>query len=114
MKTRAKKPPVPVLKDDTVRHVIMTLLTGATVSALDISREVRIPEREVYDHLEHIRKTLRTAGLRLLVVPAACGECGFVFHKRTRLTKPGKCPVCHSSYISEPLFTTREEEAQLL
>jgi len=108
MKTRAKKPAVPVVKDDTVRHAIMILLAGETVSALDISREVRIPEREVCDHLEHIRKSLRNAGLHLQVVPAACGECGFVFHKRTRLTKPGKCPLCHSSYISEPLFSTNE------
>jgi predicted Zn-ribbon and HTH transcriptional regulator len=105
MKARAKKPPIPSLKDDTVRHAIMMLLAGEAVSALDISREVRIPEREVYGHLEHIRRTLRTAGLRLQMVPAACGECGFVFHKRTRLTKPGKCPACRSSYISEPLFT---------
>jgi transcriptional regulator len=106
MKPRPKKPAVPSEKDDTVRHAIMTLLSDETVTALDISREVRIPEREVYDHLEHIRKTLRIAGLHLLVVPAACGECGFVFHKRTRLTKPGKCPVCRSSHISEPLFST--------
>lgn len=114
MKARAKKPAVPVLKDDTVRHAIMTLLAGETVSALDISREVRIPEREVYDHLEHIRKTLRSAGLHLQVAPAACGECGFVFHKRTRLTKPGKCPVCRSSHISEPLYSLSEKGSQNL
>jgi predicted Zn-ribbon and HTH transcriptional regulator len=109
MKASAKKPPVPSLKDDTVRHAIMALIAGETVSALDISREVRIPERDVYGHLEHIRRTLRTVGLCLQVVPSACGDCGFVFHKRTRLTKPGKCPVCRSSHISEPMFFTREE-----
>jgi transcriptional regulator len=105
MKTRAKKPAVPVLKDDTVRHAIMTLLNEETVSALDISREVKIAERDVYGHLEHIRRTLRTTGKRLLLVPAECRECGFVFHKRTRLTKPGKCPACHSSHISDPLYS---------
>ena len=111
MKSRAKKPTIPSLKEDTVRHAIMALLGGEAVSALDISREVRIPEREVYGHLEHIRRTLRTTGLRLQVVPAACGECGFIFHKRTRLTKPGKCPVCRSSHISEPFFSMGGEEA---
>jgi hypothetical protein len=110
MKTRAKKPPVPSLKEDTVRHAIMALLAGESASALDISREVRIPEREVYGHLEHIRKTLRLSGLRLHLIPAACGDCGFIFHKRTRLTKPGKCPVCRSSHISEPLFSIGGEE----
>jgi predicted Zn-ribbon and HTH transcriptional regulator len=111
MKTRPKKPAVPLLQEDTIRHAIMTLLAGEPVTALDISREVRIPEREVAGHLEHIRKTLRTTGLRLQVVPAVCGVCGFVFHKRTRLTKPGKCPVCRSSHISEPLFSLGGEEA---
>jgi len=109
MKARVKKPTVPVLKDDTIRHSIMTLLAGETVSALDISREVRIPEREVYGHLEHIRRTLRVTGLRLHLAPAVCGECGFVFHKRTRLTKPGKCPACRSSHISEPLYSLGED-----
>jgi len=111
MKSRPKKPTVPSEKDDTVRHAIMTLLSDETVTALDISREVRIPEREVSGHLEHIRRTLRTTGLRLHVVPAECGECGFVFHKRERLTKPGKCPVCRSGHISEPLFSIGGEEA---
>lgn len=105
MKSRPKKPPVPALKDDTVRHAIMTLLSKETVSALDISREVKIAERDVYGHLEHVRRTLRTVGRRLQVVPAVCGECGFVFHKRTRLTRPRKCPACRCSYISEPLFS---------
>lgn len=104
MKGRTKKPPVPSVKEDTVRHAIMALLAGEAVSALDISREVRIPEREVYGHLEHIQRTLRATGLRLQVVAAVCGECGFVFLKRARLTKPGKCPVCRSEHISAPLF----------
>ncbi len=110
MKAREKKPPIPSVKEDTVRHAIMALLAGEAVSALDISREVRIPEREVYGHLEHIQKTLRATGLHFYVVPAECVACGFVFHKRDRLTKPGKCPVCRSGHISEPLFTTREDE----
>ena len=109
MKSRPQKPPVPSVKDDTVRHAIIKLLSEETVSALDISREVRVAEREIYGHLEHIRRTLSTAGLHLRVVPAECRECGFVFHKRTRLTKPGKCPACRSSYISEPFFSIAED-----
>ncbi|HOP41720.1 MAG TPA: transcriptional regulator [Geobacteraceae bacterium] len=111
MKVRTKNPPIPSIKEDTVRHAIMALLVGEPVSAQDISREVRIPEREVYGHLEHIRKTLRASGRQLRVIPAECGECGFVFHKRDRLTKPGRCPVCRDGHISEPLFIIDEEDA---
>lgn len=109
MKARPKKPTVPSPKDDTVRHAIIALLCRDPVSALEISGEVRIPEREVCGHLEHIRMTLRATGRRLVVVPAECGGCGFVFQKRDRLTKPGKCPVCGRGPIREPLFSIREE-----
>lgn len=105
MKARPKKPAVPSPKDDTVRHAILALLSGGEpVSALEISGQVRIPEREVCGHLEHVRRTLRATGRRLVVIPAECPECGFVFHKRDRLTKPGKCPVCGGGHIREPLF----------
>jgi len=111
MKSGPKKPAVPSRKDDTLRHAILAVLSsGDPVSALEISGAVRIPEREVYAHLEHVRKTLRATGRRLAVIPAECGGCGFVFHKRERLTKPGKCPVCRGSHISEPLFSLGEDE----
>ncbi|MRR35836.1 transcriptional regulator [bacterium] len=106
MKARPKKPAIPSPKDDTVRHAILAVLSsGEPVSALEISGEVRIPEREVCGHLEHIRKSLHATGRRFVVVPAECVECGFVFHKRDRLTKPGKCPLCGKGPIREPLFS---------
>jgi hypothetical protein len=38
------------------------------------------------------------------VTPAECRKCGFVFQKREKLKKPGKCPICRSESIEEPLF----------
>jgi len=112
MKPRPKKPAVPSPKDDTVRHEILAFLSaGEPVSALQISGEVRIPEREVCGHLEHIRRTLRATGRRLVVVPAKCDGCGFVFHKRDRLTRPGKCPICGTGHVREPLFSVDEDVA---
>lgn len=99
---KPKKPFIPPEKHDTLRHEIIILLKGDTLSAKEISAKVGIPEKEVYGHLEHIQ-----AGkieLSLIVTPAACRKCGFVFAKRDRLKKPGKCPVCRSELIREPLF----------
>jgi transcriptional regulator len=98
------EPPVPAPRDDTIRKYIISLLEEHTMSAKDMSALVRIPEREVGDHLEHIRRTLHQTGQVLHVEPAACGKCGFVFHKRDRLSKPGKCPLCHGQLIRPPLF----------
>ncbi len=108
MKKKEKGPAVPVERHETLRHEIMSVLAQGTASAKDISFEVRISEKEVYDHLEHIRKSLLNKKDRQLVImPAECAKCGFVFSKRERLRKPGKCPVCKGESIKEPLFSIK-------
>ncbi|MFZ5994889.1 MAG: transcriptional regulator [Thermodesulfobacteriota bacterium] len=104
MKVKIKKPPVPVERHDTVRHAIISLLVGQPFSARGISVELKISEKEVLYHLEHIRIG-RKDGEHLLITPATCKKCGFEFRKRERLTKPGKCPVCRSEQIQEPRFS---------
>jgi transcriptional regulator len=96
---------VPVERGDTIRKYMVSLIEEKTMSAKEISAVVRIPEKDVYDHLEHVRKTMHKTGLRLHVEPARCEKCGFVFQKRARLSKPGKCPLCHGQLILPPLFS---------
>jgi predicted Zn-ribbon and HTH transcriptional regulator len=105
MKKRPKKPTIPSERSETVRQEIISLLTGQTVSAKEISGQVRVPEKEVYSHLEHIQKTLSKKEGLFRVTPAECRKCGFVFQKRKKLKKPGKCPVCHGESIRDPLFS---------
>ena len=107
MKIKPRKPVVPRSALDTVRHEIIALLRDGPISARDISVGVRIPEKEVYGHLEHIRHTVHASGDLLEVTPAECNACGFVFVKRERLTPPGKCPVCRQENIFDPLFAIR-------
>lgn len=102
MRSRPKEPLVPPDRRDTVRHEIISLLTGGNMTAREISGQVGIGEKEVLEHLEHIRIALRS---RLVVKPPACLECGFSFRKRERLGKPGRCPVCRSERIVEPSYT---------
>jgi predicted Zn-ribbon and HTH transcriptional regulator len=75
-------------------------------SAKDISRILGLREREVYEHLPHVEKSLGT-GLSLISEPARCLACDFVFAKRKRLTTPGKCPVCRSEHVAAPLYGIR-------
>ena len=105
MRTKIKEPTVPLERFDTIRHKIVSLLSGHSSSARQISAELRIPEKEICDHLEHIRKTMHNGRSHLLVEPAHCEKCGFTFRKRDRLKKPGKCPMCRSESIIDPLFT---------
>lgn len=108
MKRKPKEPFIPVERHETVRQKIISVLEGQTLSAKDISADVMVSEKEVYEHLEHIQKTLNKRERNLIITPAECKKCGFVFRKRDRLKKPGRCPVCRGELISEPLFSIRK------
>ena len=88
----------------TVRQMIIDILLEGPATAKELSARVRIPEKDVFPHLAHIRKTLHRGQQRLVMEPAYCRACGFVFHKRERFRKPGRCPSCQHSFIEEPVF----------
>jgi predicted Zn-ribbon and HTH transcriptional regulator len=108
VKKKSKEPFVPVERRETIRQKIISLLAGKTLSVREISPDVGVSEKEVYEHLEHIQRTINKREHNLIVTPAACKRCGFVFRKRDRLKKPSKCPVCRNEVIQEPLFSVRK------
>ena len=89
---------------ETTRRRIRTLLEEGPYTAKEFSSAVHRPEKEVVNHLEHLRKSLRSEGLRLEQIPAECRGCGFVFRKRDRFKTPSRCPVCKGEAISDPSF----------
>ncbi len=107
MKKRIKGEFIPEERHETVRRQIISILEEGTFSARDISAEVRIPEKEVYGHLDHIRMTMDRKEHHMTVTPAECSKCGFTFSKRERLKKPGRCPVCKGEFIKDPLFSLK-------
>lgn len=97
----------PAERYETIRRYITALLEEGSYTAKELSNIIRIPERDVCDHLAHLRRTFGKGGKRLEVAPAGCANCGFVFKKRDRLTKPGKCPSCRSTRIEPPFFNIK-------
>jgi predicted Zn-ribbon and HTH transcriptional regulator len=69
----------------TVRQMIIDILLEGPATAKELSARVRIPEKDVLPHLAHIRKSLHHGQQRLVMDPACCRACGFVFQKRERL-----------------------------
>lgn len=102
---QANTPTVPVERAATLRQQIVALLQQRAVTAKDLSMAIGMPEKQVYDHLEHIRRSFHQQGKPLRIEPARCKKCGFVFEKRQRFHKPGKCPVCRGQTIEEPRFS---------
>jgi predicted Zn-ribbon and HTH transcriptional regulator len=101
---KPKSPPVPAEQHTTIRRRIIDRIAEGPLSARELSAEAGIPEKDVCRHLEHIRRSLQKEEGRLVVTPSICKKCGFIFRKRQRLQRPGKCPVCRGESITEPLF----------
>lgn len=104
---RHSPPPRPEARFATHRQKLLVLLGEEPLSARELSAAVGLPEKEIYAHLEHLRKSLHRGPKRLEVTAPVCRKCGFSFAKRSRLTRPSRCPVCRSETISEALFALR-------
>lgn len=102
---QAHRPPVPVEQDATLRQQIVALLEQRKVTAKDLSMAIGLPEKQIYNHLEHIQRSLQQQKKTLCIDPSVCKKCGFVFKKRQRFQKPGKCPACRGQAIEEPRFS---------
>lgn len=76
----------------------------AGVTLNDISRMASVAERDVPHHLAHLDRSLSHGPEELLIDPARCVGCGFVFAKRTRFVRPGQCPDCKARRITLPRF----------
>jgi predicted Zn-ribbon and HTH transcriptional regulator len=97
---------IPAGRHETVRQRLREILLEGDATALDLSRLVGIREHEVAEHLQHLARSCRGRGERLVVDPAVCRSCGFAFtsRERHRYTRPGRCPECHGRRISLPAF----------
>ena len=83
------------------RKELMDLLLGTTMSVAEIARLMEMHPRDVEDDIRHLLKSIKHKGCRAQVTPAQCRKCSFTFRK-DKLRKPGKCPRCHATWISEP------------
>lgn len=95
-------------REKTIRQQMTDLLKTQSLSARDLSQILSITEKEAVSHLYHVRRST-ASGFELIVEPAACRHCGFVFETRERLSRPGKCPKCRGQHISVPHFSLREK-----
>jgi transcriptional regulator len=91
-------------RTQTVRAAIRKELLRGSATARELSERVSVREKEIAEHLEHLTRSLRARGERLVVEPASCIACGYRFSRRTRLSRPGSCPECGSTRIDPPAF----------
>jgi predicted Zn-ribbon and HTH transcriptional regulator len=87
----------------TLRRQLREVLTTPR-SASSLARELGLRRGDIEEDLRHAIRSARTAGERVVITPARCKQCGFVFDE-SKLSKPGKCPECRGTRIFEPLVS---------
>lgn len=91
----------------TIRKQLIERLAEGPCGVRELSQELHQSEREIYDHLVHIERSLKAEGKRLVIDPPVCLGCGFVFEERRRPNPPGHCPRCKKTRIRRPRYFIR-------
>jgi len=92
----------------TVRQQIIDLLCNESLTVRDLSQAVSIPEKEIFGHLAHIDRSLKSHGKKLTGIPYICLDCGFEFDRRKRYNRPGRCPQCRNSHLQPAVYRIQE------
>jgi predicted Zn-ribbon and HTH transcriptional regulator len=92
-------------RSQTVRQDLAQALRSGPATARDLSKAVGVSERDVLDHLVHLARSLRAHGEKLVIQPASCLDCGFVFAQRERPARPSHCARCRSTRLTLPEFS---------
>ena len=88
----------------TLRRRIIALLSDQEMDARELSQELGIKEKEVYQHLVYVERSVTAAKSSFILTPSQCLLCGYVFENRRRLTRPSRCPRCKRSKLQNPSF----------
>ncbi|HSE84211.1 MAG TPA: transcriptional regulator [Thermodesulfobacteriota bacterium] len=88
----------------TVRQAIFDELSGGMKTIRELSQALGISEKEVISHLGHVERSAGQRGCKFIMKPSECLRCGFVFERRERMKRPGRCPECRSELLSNPYF----------
>jgi len=91
----------------TIRQKIIDLLEEDARDARELSQTLRVPEKELYNNLAHVAKSMNAKKKKLEILPFSCLSCGYVFKDRRRFTRPGRCPKCRDTRVEYPLYRIR-------
>ena len=90
------------------RKDLIDILKDRPWSLHDLALMLEERPKDLEDDLNHLFRSLRSDPLHPVITPASCRKCGFVFHK-DKLHKPGKCPLCKGTWITDPLIHLEEK-----
>ena len=83
------------------RKDLIPMLLEHPMTVKEIARFVDQTGKDTVEDLEHLLQSLKHTEYKPVMEVAECKKCGFQFGD-DKLRKPGKCPKCKSSWITEP------------
>jgi predicted Zn-ribbon and HTH transcriptional regulator len=84
----------------TFRKTLIDVLAAQPRSVSSIARELGLKRGDVEDDLRHAIRSARASGRRVMIEPARCKSCGFIFGEE-KLSKPSRCPNCRGERLFE-------------
>ncbi len=90
------------------RRDLIDLLLGNPMSVSQIARAVKESPSQIADDVKHLLRSLKHSEFKAIIEPARCRACGFEFSEE-KLTKPSKCPECHSTWVFEPKIGIQQQ-----
>ncbi|MFC5136142.1 MULTISPECIES: transcriptional regulator [Haloferacaceae] len=90
---------------ETTRQRIAERLREEPATASEIAADLSLPTPTVYEHLEHVSRSV-DGEESFLVSPPTCRDCGFDGFDDP-LNAPSRCPECKCERIDEPAFVIR-------
>ncbi len=96
----------------TQRIEIEKILSKEEKTLIDMAAYFHCETFQILEDLHHIAKSIKPQR-ELVMLPAECKICHFVFKERqdkAKFKKPTKCPKCNSERILAPTFCIRERK----
>lgn len=90
------------MAEKTLRQKLTELLSSQEMSVSQLARNLEVKFSEIDLALQHVEKSIRPK--KIMITPARCKECGFVFRERKKFAPPSRCPKCKSKWLTEATF----------
>lgn len=90
------------------RKDLIELLLGNPMTVSQIARRMDETPSQIADDLNHLFRSLKHTEYKTVIDAARCRACGFAFSEQ-KLSKPSKCPECHSTWLQEPKISIQKK-----
>jgi predicted Zn-ribbon and HTH transcriptional regulator len=88
------------------RKDLIGLLENNSLTVAEIAELQQIKLKDAEDDLQHLLKSLKHLDYKAHIEPACCQDCGFKF-KKEKILRPGRCPLCKSTSVTEPIISIK-------